>query len=134
MADDPRGAVSMLLTIAATGATLNLATSTDSATCFIQTKALDMGEVHFTKFIDQVVSHISDRAKQLNMQLAIFGSNDEDGPFTLEATIVLPSVDPGNIRPIAKKYFKLRYIDNGILERWHLHGFTIFGEIGGEEF
>lgn len=134
MAEDPRGAVAMLLTIQATGAVLNLATSIDSATCFIETKALDMGEVHFTKLLDQIVSHISNRADQDNMLLAIFGSDDEDGPFILVDTIALPQVDPGNIRPPAHKYFKLRYIDNGILQRWHLHGFTIFGEIGGEEF
>lgn len=122
-----------------------LGAATETSTCFIETKAIDVGDEEMSYFIDRVISNISDRPDQLNLVLEIWGSDDEEGVETFEEdvrpgnfelldTISLAKHDPGYTDPPGKRFYKFIFRDNGIIERWRLHGFTVYGEPGGDEF
>lgn len=126
------------------GEPISLATSIDTSMAWIETKALDIGP-NFVYFIDQITSWISERNEQTNLQLEIYGSDTEDGEeryadddgeggnqFELLDTLDLARQDPAFTDPPGKRYYKLRWIDRAVKERWRLHGFAIFGEPGEE--
>lgn len=121
----------MVWTPAATGVPINLQQDIGTATCWIQTKALDLGQVDFVKELDQIFSHITNRATQTNLVLYIYSSDDEDGPYDLDDTINLSQEEPANVDPPGRVWFKLRYADLGIIERWTLHRIEVWGRIGG---
>jgi len=111
---------------------LNTALGTSSA--FIETKAMNIGRDDFSYFLDKITSHITGRVDQTKLVLQIFGSDDENGPFDLLDTIDLSLEDPGYSDPPGKRYYKFRYEDTAVRERWQLHGFDVYGEPGGEEW
>ena len=100
----------------------------------IETKALHIGQDRLVYFLDQITSHITDNRDQQQMILEIYGSDREDGPFDLLDTIDLSLEDPGYADPPGMRYYKLKYIDSAVMERWQLHGFDFYGEPGGDEF
>jgi hypothetical protein len=123
----------MVWTPAATGVPINLQQDIGTATCFIRTKALDLDAVDYTKEIDQIVVHISDRITQVNLYLKIYSSDDEDGPFTLDDTLAIATLDPLNVDPPARRFFKFELRDLGVVDRWRLHGMEFWGRLAGRE-
>lgn len=116
------------------GGTINLGMSIETASAWIETKALDFGEASFVKFLEKITSHIRQASESPNLVLEIRGSDYEDGPFVLLDTINLSLEDPAYTDPPGHRFFKIRYSDSLVGVRWALHGFTVHGEIGGEEF
>jgi hypothetical protein len=129
-----RAEVVMLWTPVVTGIPINLVQSVDTALATITTKALDMGAVDWSKLIDQVVIHMTDRADQVNLLLNVYSSNDEDGPFDIDDSVSIAGSDPIYIDPPARKYFKLEVHDPTVVDRWTLHGIEVWGTLGGREY
>lgn len=102
----------------------------------IETKALNIGKDQLVYFIDQITSHITgvEEDAQKHMVLEIYGAGKENGPFDLLDVIDLNLEDPGFTDPPGKRYYKLKYKDAAVSERWQLHGFDVYGEPGGDEY
>ncbi len=102
----------------------------------IETKAINVANDQLVYFIDQITSHITGNAKDAQKQfiLEIYGAEKEDGPFDLLDTIDLNLEDPGYTDPPGKRYYKFKYVDPAVSERWQLHGFDVYGEPGGDEY
>ena len=116
------------------GIKTSLGIATGVTTSFIRTKALNIGSDELSYFIDKIVSHVTDSAKQTRLSLEISGSDSEDGPFDLLDTIDLSLEDPGYTDPPGSRYYQFKFVDISVQERWQLHGFDVYGEPGGEEF
>lgn len=127
------GNAQLFLTTAG-GTVLDLSSAIDTAAAWILTKALDFGAPRKVKFIDTVLFSISNREAQTNLALKIYGSDDEDGPFTLLDTIMVADDAVANTDPPGFKFFKFRFYDAAIVERWQLGKFEVWGEFGGDEF
>ena len=116
------------------GVKTSLGAALGTTMAFIETKALNIGDDKLVYYIDQITSHLKDNEEQEEMVLEIYGSDKENGPFKLLDTIELSLEDPGFTDPPGMRYYKLRYTDPAVSERWQLHGFDIYGEPGGDEF
>jgi len=116
------------------GTQRNVGAAIGTLSAFIETKALDIGDSALTYYLDKINSHITENQDQTLMVLEIYGSDDEDGPFELLDTISLSKEDPGFTDPPGKRYYKFKFTDPAISNRWQLHGFEVYGEPGGEEF
>jgi len=116
------------------GTTLSLGTSIDTGTVFLRTKALDMGQQAFVKFIEKILYNIRDRKGNPDLKLEIWGSDDEEENFELLDTLLVDSEDPGFTDPPGRRYYQLKFTDVNVRKRWSVHGLEIYGEIGGEEF
>jgi hypothetical protein len=132
------------------GVVNNVGSPQDTLSAWIQTKALDFNQPsmlsygvpqgdRFPKFIDVFVSHVARRVSQPNLQLEIYGSDDEDAlgyafPASLMQVVPLASNDPIFPDVPAFRYFKFLWRDNGVRERWRLHRFEVIGEPLGDEF
>jgi len=127
------GALSILYTTVG-GEETSLGSALGTLEASIETKALNIGKDKFTYFIDQVTTHLEDNIELQSMVLEIYGSEEEDGPFTLLDTIDLSLEDPGFTDPPGMRYYKLIYRDPAVSGRWKLHGFDVYGEPGGEEY
>jgi hypothetical protein len=68
------------------------------------------------------------------MVIELYGCDDEDGPFTLLDTVNVAEEPVFYTDPPGQKYFKLRFYDPVISDRWQLTQFEIWGEFGGDEF
>lgn len=128
-----KGEIVMVWTPAATGVPINLQQDVGTASCYIRTKALDLNAVEFTKELDQIVVHVSNRAAQTYLLLRVYSSDDEDGTFDLDDTINLAQEDPANVDPPARRFFKLELVDPSVQERWKMHGIEVWGRIAGRE-
>ena len=127
------GSITMFLTLHS-GGVLNLGTAIETATAWIQTKPLDFGKNSFVKFLEKILYSIRGRQESSHLLLEISGSDDEEGPFTLLDTIQVSLEDPAFTDPPGQRYYVLKFIDAVVGVRWALHGFEIYGELGGEEF
>ena len=127
------GAISIFFTTV-NGIRTSLGAAAGTLTASIETKAISIAGDKLVYFIDQITSHLSNAEKQTSMILEIYGSDKENGPFILLDTLDLSLEDPGFLDPPGQRYYKLRYVDTAVKERWHLHGFNVYGEAGGEEF
>lgn len=116
------------------GITRPVGAAQDTLLAWIRTRALDFDQPKFVKFLDQLTAHISNRPAQSTLSVEIYGSDDEDGPFTLLQTVNLSSNDPVNLDVPGQRYYKFRFIDSSVSERWRLHDVEIYGELGGDEF
>lgn len=116
------------------GGTVNLGASVETSSAYIQSKALDFGDGAFVKFLEKVISNIKLRKLAPFLNLEIYGSDDEEGPFELLDTISVADFDPQYTDPPGKRFYKIRYTDASVSVRWALHGMTFYGEPGGEEF
>lgn len=132
---DERSFEDLVMTKTSGGITVSLGTAQDTLQAWIRTKALDFENPAFVKFLEKIDAHITNRTTQTNLVLEIYGSDSEDGPFAdILQTIPLGSNDPGVFDIPMRRYYELLFIDRGVKERWRLHGFEIFGELGGDEF
>ena len=116
---------------------VNLNASLETAEAFIETKAMDVGDKGFTYFLDRFVANVSNRKSQTSLVMEVYGSDDEEGEdmqFTLLDTINVAEEDPMYADPPGHRYYKIIFRDTSVKERWRLHGFTVWGEAGGEEF
>lgn len=125
-------AVSMILEF--DGNKVNVGTAIDTTAAYVETKALDFSRVDLVKYLDRIISHVTGRVNQTNLRLLIYGSDSEDGPFTLLDTIDISQNDPGYTDPPGFRFYKFRWEDSFVKERWRLHGFEAWGEFGGDEF
>lgn len=116
------------------GTQTSLSSALGTGVAFIETKALNIGDDTITYFIDKINSHITNMRKQTRLRLEIYGAEAENGPFKLLDSIDLSLEDPGYTDPPGSRYYKFRFIDFGVQERWQLHGFDIHGEPGGDEY
>jgi hypothetical protein len=126
--------VSAYITRVGTGVVVNLGTAVETGSAHIQTKALDFGHDNLIKYIERILCNIRGRQANANATLKIYGSDDEEGPFELLDTIQLVDNDPVYTDPPGMRFYKIRFADDGIMSRWAVHGFTIYGVVGGEEF
>lgn len=129
---DARENLAMLLTSG--GITNSVGVPADTLGAWIETKAWDLDKANFSKYIDQIITHLTNRSLHVNMNLLVYGADEEDGPFTLLQTLALSPADTLNPDVPAKRYFKLRFQDDAVVTRWQLHGFEIFGELVADEF
>jgi len=127
-------AASISVTYTIDGVTRSLGSAFGTNTAYIETKALDIGDAQMSYFIDKIISNITDRTEQTGLVLEIYGSDAENGPFDLLDTIDLSLEDPGYTDPPGMRYYKFRFVDSTVLDRWKIHGFTVYGEPGGDEF
>ncbi len=127
------GSVTLFMTPVG-GAVVNLGTAIESTNVWIETKAFDMGKANYVKFIERVIFHIRDRVGNPNLVVEIWGSDDEEEGFELLDTIRVGEEDPGYTDPPGKRFFKFIFRDISVALRWAVHGFTVYGELGGEEF
>ncbi len=127
------GAVSILYTPIG-GVPTSLITSIGTLTAFIETKAINIAGDKITYFIDQITTHLTNSKNLKDMVLEVYGAEAEDGPFDLLDTIDLSLEDPGFTDPPGSRYYKLKYIDRVVTQRWQLHGFNVYGEPGGDEY
>ncbi len=118
----------------AAGGVENIGGSTETATAYLQTRIMNIGSDAFVKFLDRIISNIKGRLTSNKLTLEVYGSDDEEVGFELLATIELSKEDPGYIDVDGKRFFYFIFRDLGIAVRWALHGWTLFGEPGGEEF
>lgn len=116
------------------GTAVPLGAATDPYAAFVTTKALNIGQDDMSYFLDKLVAHVTDKGDQTDLVLEIYGSDSEDGAFQFLDSIDLSLEDPGYTDAPGKRYYKFRFIDEAVRERWQLHGFDIYGEVGGEEF
>lgn len=116
------------------GVKTSLGAAFGTTTAFIKTKAMNIGDDKMVYNIDQITSHLKDAVNLREMVLEIYGSDKEDGPFELLDIIDLSLEDPGWTDPPGMRYYQAIYRDNAVAERWKLHGFTVYGEPGGDEF
>ena len=124
----------LILMLTSGGVTFSVGVPQDSLQSWIVTKPWDLNNADKAKFIDRIILHLTNRVNQTNMSLEIYGSDSEDGPFALLQTILVSSQDPITPDVQGFRYFQFRFIDRGVKERWRLHGFEVYGELGGDEF
>jgi len=127
------GSITMFITLHG-GGTLNLGTAIETAVAWIETKAIDFGDDSMVKFLEKLLYNIRGRQNSPYLMVEISGSDDEEGPFNLLDTLSVSLEDPGYTDPPGQRFFKFKFIDTVVGVRWALHGFSIYGEIGGEEF
>lgn len=128
-----QGAITLWLTPVG-GGLINLGSAIESSNVYIETKAFDMDMPNHVKFIERIIVNIRDRLNNPNLVCEIWGSDDEEGPFELLDTLYLSTEDPGYTDPPGMRFYKFIFKDTAVSKRWAIHGFTIFGELGGEEF
>lgn len=128
-----QGVVTAILTLAS-GEQINLGLALDATGCYIETKALDFGNEQIVKELDRIFSNISDRTEQTALSLEIWGADIEGGPFTKIDDQLLSTRDPMSTLAQGQRFFKFIWRDLATLERWRLHGFTIFGDETGDEY
>ena len=112
-----------------------LNTALDSATCFIETKDLDLGAPDFAKVLQQVYSEIEGRTGAPGLKLIIKYRDSLQDPLQELAPISLSSQKPGvNVRPPQAKYYRFRFEDDSISIIWKLSRMELFGQLGGRRF
>ncbi len=116
------------------GTTVNLGTAVETGSAHLWTKAMDFGQDEFAKYLEHIIANIEDRQQNERARLEIWGADDEEGPYEQLDTIWLAEEDPGWTDPPGQRFYKFRFYDDRIATRWAIHGLTIFGEIGGEEW
>jgi len=127
------GAITLFLTLHS-GGVVNLGTAAETATAWIETKPLDFGQDSVVKFLDKILYNIRGRQESPYLCLEIRGADDEEGPFDLLDSINVSQEDPAFTDPPGQRFFKLKFIDTIVSSRWALHGFSVYGELGGDEF
>lgn len=127
------GAITMFLTKYGLGS-INLGTAVETSEAWIETKPLDFGRGDFVKFLEKVIANVRGRQQAYFLMLQVYGSDDEEGPFELLDEIQLALEDPAYTDPPGQRFYKFRFADSIISTRWALHGFSVFGEFGGDEF
>ena len=128
-----RGSVTMSL-VTVMGTTINLGSAVESSNVFIESRAFDMENARFTKFIQYILYNIRDRKGNPNLILELWGSDEEEYGFELMDTIYVSEEDPAYTDPPGKRYWKFIFRDTSVSKRWSIHGFEVWGELGGEEF
>lgn len=118
----------------AEGQTVAISAYIRTASSWVETKPLDFGKDNLVKYIEKILYNVRGRSESPSLRLEVRGSDDEEGPFELLDTIYIGLEDPGYTDPDGKRFYKLKLIDPAVQKRWALHGLTIFGEPGGEEF
>ena len=127
-----QGAVTIFVTSGQT--VTNIGSAAETGAAMLLTKAMDFTHVDHTKFLAKVVTNIKHKAANTTLRLEIYGSDEEESDFELLDTIYFSEDDPGWTDPPGFKYYKFKFVDPTVTSRWAIHGFTIWGELGGEEF
>lgn len=130
----PQGLAAVEVILTRNGIDFNLSAPLDSNETFIQTKALDLGEDQLVKYLDRILTNLDPRLDLNSIEVEVYGSDNEDGPYTLLQSVGLQANDPQYLDVPGQRFYKIRYIDRSTQERWRLHGFSLFGEVGGDEF
>jgi hypothetical protein len=116
------------------GSVIDVGTSAETSTAFLITKAFELAGEGFVTFIERILYNVRDRTGNSTARLEIYGSDEEESGFELLDTIYFSDSDVFYTDPPGRRWFKFKFVDDSISQRWALHGLTIFGEQGGEEF
>jgi len=117
------------------GQIINLSAALGTQTCEVETKTLDAGVVNFSKFLDQLFFQLTNRDFQTNMVVEIWTADeDADENFVLSQTVNVSDGNPTNLRVPDSRFFRIKFRDLGILERWRLSKFDVMGELISEEY
>lgn len=116
------------------GITFNLAQALDTATCFVESRPLDLGDARVSKFIQKLLFDIYRLPEATNLWLVLKWANQRNGPFTTYAEYQLGGSVDGLVdtKIPQAKYFVIRLEDRGIRVLWKLTKLEIFGAIGGK--
>lgn len=129
----PFAIVRLTLNIAG-GGIIDLGSSIETSNAFIETKAISLQADELVYFIDKIVTHIRDGNIQTNLKLEIHGSDEEYGTFDLLDVVDIIGNDPVYVDPPGMRYYKFIWRDTGIVSRFVIDSFEVYGEPGGEEF
>jgi hypothetical protein len=116
------------------GTAVNLNQSLDSASCFVETKDLDLGRVDVNKFLQKIFSAIEGVGSSPNLKLTIKWRNSLDDALKSVAAVSLDGNPTIPVRPPGAKFFRLRYEDTNIAAAWKLSRIDLFGRLGGRRF
>jgi len=118
------------------GGLVNLGTAAETGVAWIETKALDFDKPEFVKELEGILSNIDGRQTNDSVRLEIWGSDDEEGTYELLDTIWLSEAEDEMdwTDPPGKRFFKLKFADDYVNNRWRIHGFEVYGDYGGEEW
>ena len=121
----------------ASGVLVNVFDSSDTESCFIETKDLDMGRQDVLKFLRRLISDISfSTVGGLdNLELLIRGRTNKSQEFIDSDPISLAggAIDLP-VRVPNSRFFRLRYTDKKIKERWKLTKLEMFGSPAGRRW
>lgn len=129
------GVVRMIL-IKANGAVYNLAQAQDAVNVFIETRDFAPSGDDFYTYIDTVISKIKNRVGSTGLLLIIKYRNRLEEtlnsfpplPLHINDKPTYPNRLPSSV------YYKLRYEDTQLVNRWRLIGIEAFGEPDGHYF
>lgn len=131
------GSVRLILT-KASGQVINLAQAQDSVSVFIETRDFaPSGDDQYT-YIDELVTKIKNRVGSTGLLLTIKYRNRMEDPLTsfqaqdlsLNDQPIFPRDSSGNPVP-SSVFYKLRFDDVQLVNRWRLFGLQAFGEADG---
>lgn len=131
MADIPAYGASHIVVTRPNGAEFDLGEAQDAATCWIETKDIDLGDPHVFKLLRAFDLLMSTPGYFSNLQLIVRTRNDIRQPFR-DWIIDADNVDETLKKRIRNcKFFRLRLQDNGVQARWHLTQINIYGAVAG---
>ena len=99
--------------------------------CFVETKDLDFGTREFRKWLESLRYDIRDLPPLGNLELVVKYRNSQDEDLSELAPIPLIGEIPVTFRPPISRYYRMRFQDTGIRERWNLGAFEVFGGQAG---
>jgi hypothetical protein len=126
------GTVSLTLT-RDSGIVIPLGVSVDTSTCWVRTKALDLGDPTLRKDLQMMLLSLLEKDSTSAFDVTLSYSDDRDGTFTEISSITVGSgvtkLDP---RIAASLYFKVKFGDAAIGAYWKLSAFSFHGAPAGE--
>lgn len=111
-----------------------LAASTDTVSCFLQTKDLHAGDPIIRKIVDLVELDITDQSFHVDLHVSIYGRDDLTTPRKLLADLTPNGNNPFRMHTTGYGYVSLRIEDRSIRRRWKLTGFRILGNMAGKRY
>ena len=113
----------------------NIQQSLDSATCFVETRDLSLGEVDLKKYLQRLHLTLSSMGDARNLKLYIKWRNNLEEDLTAESPISLRNYDGFvPVAPPGANFFRLRFDDSGVSVLWQLSKIDIFGALGGRSY
>lgn len=117
------------------GTILDLSQAQDFTTAFVETKDLDMNQAELYKFLESLILKLQGRVEATNLQLFVKYRDRLEDPLQSFGPINIGGDDLPihllNLIPSAV-YYRFRFVDANIVNRWLFQGFSVFGEADGE--
>jgi hypothetical protein len=116
------------------GDTISLNTAVDVTEAWVQTKALDFGDMQVKKAITRVASVFLGITGLDDMDVVVYASNTRAAEDFVEIKrISFENLTEQLAKMRTDKYlfFKLRWHDAFVTIQWQFYGFTVYGTVGG---